>query len=1169
MTANRPLPTAALAEAARALRLALVLHGLVRWAVISGGCLLALLIVDEMLHLPQALRLPLAVVLGGYVLIDFYRRVWRPSRRPLSPARAARLLEMDRGIGGNLLINAHQFEHNFNDPRVMPFVSAIVNPSRSVLGQIEPSSLWLTAPLQKWFIGLLLVVVGWGLIVFAFPHYVATGMQRIFMPLADIPPVGNWNITVTPNSRVQLVEGDRLDITAHLQSQLGLKTPPPVPQIVWQDSDASAESSNGEHAAMAPTSDPNVYVFSFSSVTRSFRFHVATDDSLSISVPVDVAPLPQLKGSTFAITPPAYTGLKPSTQPGPPETLEVPAGSTVTARVELAPQSPGMTWRTDKETTPLTADGAGWTFTQTVNDSSAYDLLTALAGTNQPRVLGRGQITATPDRPPQVDFVADNRNIAANPGGTLPVTIKATDDYGVASITLRIAPGDDATNVRELKAWNYMGPPGQPAPTPETFTVQLDPSIFTPGSSFLLTAQAADFSPAGQKTISRPIVVRVAGVQDMAVPQGDPLEKLFGLLRDAIAAQTRANGTTDGLRLHLAEAISNNDLPQHFSSMTDTQRETQVTGLQALDEANHHDEAKAYQSRIDALVNGEMDLALGQIKGLGDAHDSDTLDAALAPLQKRQSYILNELISLLGQMASDRAQAAVLAAKKPAPATAPLTTTEAMGKLKEELKNFNTEQKRIVDASKAFHGNPEDLTGDQQEAIGKLARDEAKQAQFFQEKLTDLSKLALQDFGDGKVVADTNEVYQEVQKASKALYAKRAEIAVPGETAALEKASELQQNLERWLPTTPDNTKWNMEEPAGSGQQDVPLAELPKQLDDLIGDLLHKEQEMDPDKDDPSSSIMDSMDKGAGWGASDGPMSNMSAKGVTGNQLPNNNEENGRSGEGRNGKSDGEMVGNTAVGKGGNETPTRMTSTPFENGSVADQSKGTKGGATGGGKLAGFGEDGLRGPMPPAVQQRVRMLAMQQSKLRQQAESLALQLRKQRRPTGDLESAVAAMQQFENAANSQDGMGLVQGYHQALDALQAARSDYSGERLSRVEADQMGRTTQPDVNDSQAEQAPAGYEEMTGAYFRSLSDSSNQSGASGTPATDATPATGDQGTTAAPTATPAPAANGTTPPASSTPAAAAPTPTSATAPAPSATPAVPAPATTTPPAPTP
>jgi hypothetical protein len=183
------------------------------------------------------------------------------------------------------------------------------------------------------------------------------------------------------------------------------------------------------------------------------------------------------------------------------------------------------------------------------------------------------------------------------------------------------------------------------------------------------------------------------------------------------------------------------------------------------------------------------------------------------------------------------------------------------------------------------------------------------------------------------------------------------------------------------------------------------------------------------------------------------------------------------------------MVGNTAVGKGGNETPTRMTPTPFENGSVNDQSKDTKGGATGGGKLAGFGQDGLRGPMPPAAQQRLGMLADQQTKLRQQAESLALQLRRQRRPTGDLESAVNAMKAFENAARNQDGLGVVQGYHQALDSLQAARNAYAGDRLSRVESDSLARDPHQDMSDTQAEDAPAGYEEMTGAYFRSLSES--------------------------------------------------------------------------------
>jgi hypothetical protein len=450
------------------------------------------------------------------------------------------------------------------------------------------------------------------------------------------------------------------------------------------------------------------------------------------------------------------------------------------------------------------------------------------------------------------------------------------------------------------------------------------------------------------------------------------------------------------------------------------------------------------------------------------------------------------LIALLGQMAGDRQKAAEEQVKKGNETAPPITVEQALAKLKDELKDFGDKQKRIINASKALKElNPEDLTSEQQAVLGELAREEAKEAAYFQEKLTDLSKLPLQDFADGKLVGDMNEVYQEVQAASTELYQKRVEIAVASETVGLEKAAEIEQNLERWLPNTPDNTKWSMEEP--QGQQDIPMAELPKQLDDLIGDLMKQEQANDPEKDDVSSSIMDSIDKGAGWGAGDGPMSNMSAKGVTGNQLPNNDEIGGRSGEGRNGKSDGQMVGNTAVGKGGNETPTRMTPTPFENGSVNDQSKDTKGGATGGGKLAGTGQEGLRGPMPPPAQQRLRVLAEQQAKLRQQAESLALQLRKQRRPTGDLESAINAMKEFEDAARHQNGLGLVQGYHQALDSLQAARSAYAGDRLSRVETDSLTRDARKDMTDTQAEEAPAGYEEMTGAYFRSLSESPSAS----------------------------------------------------------------------------
>ena len=116
----------------------------------------------------------------------------------------------------------------------------------------------------------------------------------------------------------------------------------------------------------------------------------------------------------------------------------------------------------------------------------------------------------------------------------------------------------------------------------------------------------------------------------------------------------------------------------------------------------------------------------------------------------------------------------------------------------------------------------------------------------------------------------------------------------------------------------------------------------------------------------------------------------MSAKGVTGNTLPNNNEMDGRSGEGRSGKSMGEFVGQTAVGKGGRNTPTRLDPTPFQKGQINDTSKDPTGGATGGGKLSGEGGEGLEGPVPPAIKQTMQRLAQKQAEIRNTAERLNL-----------------------------------------------------------------------------------------------------------------------------------------------------------------------------------
>lgn len=1084
-----PQATDSLKSAARAIRTASIVQGLAWWSALSAGSFLALVVIDSLLHLPSALRLPFAVVWAGFAGWNFYRRIWLPLATPLSAARAARLLETSRGISGNILINAHLFENDENHP-AEKFIRSVLQQSRTALSEIPQKSLWWTPTLKKWLGIFLCVAIFWMAAEATFPRSLRAAMTRVMLPLADVPPAGNWALNVTPAGRVTLVEGDPLEVRVQIHSttQTGKKIPLPV--IAWKEGAGTMEPSlnHAEHASMLATDAPDTFIFTFSSVSRAFSFRVWAEETYSAATTITVSTLPRLKSSAFQVTPPVYTGLPPYQQPGPPMALAVPAGSTVQAAFDLAPNPEEVWWREKDDQHSLSKTQGRWISTLLVNAARHYEISASTSKSSMARLLCQGDVTAVSDRPPEVDFVTDDRNRIINPGGKLPVTIHASDDYGVSALSVAIARSDDPTTFRVIKKWTCLGPPGQKEPSAEIYEIPLDPATFVPGSVFLLTAQADDFSPARQHTVSRPILLRVSSVNDLSVPQGDPLEKLFSLLKNVLAEQTRANGLTDNLALHIAEALAAKDLSRHRDGMANAQKKAQSLGVTAQEEAAKRSEAKALSVRIQMLVKGEMDLALGQISKVAEL-DKSTLAPHLSSLQQRQSYILNELISMLGQIATDRQEAA---REKSNPADAssppPVTAEKLLTDLQSDLKKFIDDQKRIIDASKSLKElRPEDLTTEQEALLGELAREEAKNAAYFQEKLTDLSKVPLQDFADGKVVSEVNEVFQEVQQAAAELYAKKIDLAVPREEAGLENASELEQNLERWLPNTPDNIKWSMEE--SNQQSDTPMAELPKQLEDIVGELLDKEEEMGDDVEDVSSSFMDSLDKGAGWGAGDGPISNMSARGVTGNQLPNNNEVGGRSGEGRSGKSSGQMVEESAEGKGGRETPTRLNSTPFESGSVNDKAKDSKGGATGGGKLAGQGEEGLRGPTaPPTSQQKMRKLAEQQTKLRQQAEALAVKLRKQRKPTGDLETAINAMKKFEDSAKTQNGVGIFQGYHQALDALSSARNSYRGNRLSRLELNSLNSRSQ-DLSDTQSENVPAGYEEMTGAYFRSLSES--------------------------------------------------------------------------------
>jgi hypothetical protein len=580
-------------------------------------------------------------------------------------------------------------------------------------------------------------------------------------------------------------------------------------------------------------------------------------------------------------------------------------------------------------------------------------------------------------------------------------------------------------------------------------------------------------------------VLRVRRPQDAA--GGSEAARAGDALQRAIEAQRQALGLARNLEVHLDEALQAGTLPRHRASLTDTQTRARLHAREARTScADRGDSAAA--ERLRNLAEDEMGLVLSGIAGL----DGDTVAPRVRNVSERQAYILNALLALLGRVHANAPAKATEAAGQPPP---PAATDEQRGRdLAELVADFARGQRRVVDQSRSLlERGPDDLSEEEREILGQLAREEARWAQLLRDKVDDISRNPLQDFADGKLAKELNEIYEEVQTAAAELYARKIELAVPQEQAGLENATELLNNLERWLTDKPDYQKWLMEEPPQT--PDAPLADLPSELEDIVGDLLDREENMTEEVEDVTSSWIDSLDKGAGWDAMDGPISSMSAKGVTGNQLPNQQEIGGRSGEGRTGRSQGQMVESAAEGKEGRPTPSRLTPTPFESASVEDRSSQSPGGATGGGKLSGFAGEGLRGPSPSPRLDRLQRLAGNQTAIRQDAERLSLHLRAYGVPTGDLDGAVRRMRDVEALANAGEGGRIRRAYDAALDGLREAREAVELEAATRRERGALPRQEAEALWAGLRDELPAGYEEIAAAYFRRLAEATRGGGA--------------------------------------------------------------------------
>ena len=992
--------------------------------------------------------------------------------------------------------------------------------------------------------GLLGLLIVLAIVSQMFLPNLGSAANRLMKPWAFVPSLGAvGEITVTPGD-AEILHGTSLEITATIQNPGG---EPYEGTLFTRATDQKNESPLRMTTGEQDASEKNrVFRVTLPSIVEPFRYRVEVGGSQSKIYEVKVREKPTIHEVEVTIHFPPYLGRSKETFLQKHADLEAPQYSEAELRIRptvaiargyLRSEGQQIDGRVEEGGMALVARMPllkHTTFTvHLFNDAGHSD--------PDPRV---NRVRVLPDHPPTVELLKPGRQESAAPGADVPITVRAGDDHGVGRVRLemKVRSGDGPLGVAADQTGGASAKPAQPGDDslpPKTLQdwtrfegsttvvlqhkLKLGEDLVQPGQTLMLRAVAWDKRNIGdfgldlkpQETASGWHLVKVVAPDRNAVnAAAAPLEGIRAAIMKILETQVRARMK--------ANLIPSKKDPAECATMAGEVRTQQVqiqkeavALIQLIGETTKEDRL-AIKRVVNQLAYGPMLEAVQQCDDLVKVKALEGYAAPVPELNATQDRIIDVLRKLL-DVARQAQSEALAEMKKRAAGDLPDDTKKKIEDLKNQLDKFLEQQKKVIEASENLAKKPvEDFGEEQEQLLKQLAQAQDDFSKFMKDFHSDLSKLPEQDFANPAMAKELNEIQTELKMAEDALLKKSADIAVPLEQLGYERAEEIKTNLEKWLPDTPDREKWSQEESLSDADKEAPMAELPGELEDLIGDLMEEEEDLFDEMEDVSSSAMDSLDKGAGWDVADGPISNNSAKGATGNRLPNTSEIGGRAGEGRQGKSSGEFVGDEAVGKGGRKTPSRLTPDPYVKGQIKDHSKDSTGGATGGGKESGQGGEGLEGPQPGSPGAReLERLAGKQAALRNKAEAVDLQFQVSKYHRTDMKKLLDVMAaverdlkagRYQNALRQRqvlaEGLGNVKQY---LQGEVQTRQDTTANLPAPVQKEILGGMNDP---------SPAGWEEINRRYYQGLAKGGAASGDSGGAAKTSAPGTAPKTTTA-------------------------------------------------------
>jgi len=1068
-----------------------------RWAKLVEGVLLAtagvvaivifLVAVDNLFRLGVFGRFLLACVLwGGLVagLLFLVLRRWLQDRRD---DFFAALVEHHHPELHNGLINALQLGRG-EVIGSAAIVEAIVSDAAAATADLEMSDCLDWKPVRRAALltcAALLLIVLYAVI---FTPRFTNSLGRLLLPIADIRAYTSTVIdraSVRPAAGKRFPEGTSIEITV----DVGGDHLPDFARLYRSRNGKNWRPQPMQLAADRSQADKKSFHFVAADVEAGFQFYIAAGDDHTTPQRVEIVKRPRIDNLRLTFESPEYIGREPQMIENAGGEIAALPGTRVSLRLKATKSLDQATLEAESgQVIRLTGTRGSDVWLASFEIRQANGARSANGDTDRLQAPTRYcfrlidsdgyenmdpmwyPVTLIHDRPPTVAIVVPGRDEQIEAGNTLPLAVDARDDFGVGDVRI-VYRVNNLTTPRQLI--RFPRSPTIDSRTVHEFDWDLESTGIGAGDVVQYWATVTDRNDQtgpGTGESRRYSIFVVTPEQELAKLQMQ-LDDYAAVLEELIRLQ-RSN------RAQTASGIG-------FETLLLRQIKIRTnTAVLAREMRKGKLPVATMVEALDELYAGLMADAIRLLETGKATKD----DARAAMLRNNSLPVQDEIITVLEDMLrrlqrNDKARRSLRRIRdKDEPAHKELS--EALAKLLLDLNRLTIDETEMASKMEKMPKKPVDEFSEEElkdlEQFEEFRRRWSKWQKGTVEELSKLPTGFVDDFG---LREDINTVFEEIEPKPRKATVK---LDIPVEEMAVSGATTMREDLEVWLLDEPDYFKWNIEDPLGNKPMNFDEMPLPDVLEDLIGELLQEEEEFDEEADDATSAWGENLDQ-AGWGVMDGPQSNFSAKGKTGNDLPNTNEQSGRSGDGRRGKASGQMVGEIARGLEGRKTPARLNKERYEEGKLEQEGKLDPNGSTGGGKKAGSGKKGLQGGTPPDFVRDLERLSAKQMGTREKAERIAKELDTASVTGRRLGNAIELMKSVETDLRDLRYEDASRKRKIAIGQLKAAAAGLDETTaLSLHQARELPAKLREELLQSTDDGYPQGYESLLEEYYRTL-----------------------------------------------------------------------------------